>query len=117
MGTSVGSDTAAVPASLKSLPGRMKAARTRTGMTQRELAERARVSAEFVSRVERGVAVPSLETLLRLCDALGCTPNDLLLPSADAARALYDRLRSSPRGAAKNAIRAAEAILEYERSR
>ena len=47
-------------------------------MTQEELAERAGISIQFLSVLERGKGVPSVPTLLSLCSALNVTPNDLL---------------------------------------
>tara|TARA_B100001750_G_scaffold157218_1_gene126460 strand:- start:2214 stop:2483 length:270 start_codon:yes stop_codon:yes gene_type:complete len=84
-------------------------------MTQRELAETARLSPEFVSRIERGVTSPSLDTLVRICRALECTPNDLLLTEpTDVVAHFSDRLRGSDPETARRAIHAAEAILAYE---
>ena len=101
---------------LERLSGRLKVVRKGAHLTQRQLAERANVSPEFISRLERGVTTPSLETLMRLCEALTCTPNDLLLKEQkDEAAALYDRLRASPGAVAHQAIHAAEAILAYGR--
>lgn len=41
------------------------------GLSQEALAELAGVSRGFVSEIERGTAVPSLETMQKLADALG----------------------------------------------
>lgn len=45
--------------------------RTDRGLSQESLAELAGLSRSFVGEVERGAAVPSVETLQRLADALG----------------------------------------------
>jgi len=96
------------------LARQLKRQRRRARLTQRDLAEIASLSPEFVSRIERGVTSPSLETFLRLCRALGCTPNDLLLPEAtEAVTHFGDRLRGSDPETARRAIHAAEAILAY----
>jgi transcriptional regulator with XRE-family HTH domain len=42
------------------------------GLTQAELADRARSNVIFISRLERGVTTPTLGMLLRLADALEC---------------------------------------------
>ncbi|MCL1852131.1 MAG: helix-turn-helix domain-containing protein [Peptococcaceae bacterium] len=47
-------------------------------MTQAELAEKALLSATYTGNVERG-AKCSIETLMKLCAALGVTPDYLLL--------------------------------------
>lgn len=52
--------------------------RYRLNLTQDQLAEKAGVSKQFICNIECGRAVPSLKTVLSLCDALSVTPNDLL---------------------------------------
>ena len=47
-------------------------------MTQAELAEKADLSATYTGNVERG-AKCSIETLMKLCEALGVSPDSLLL--------------------------------------
>ena len=53
-------------------------ARRRHGLDQRALARRARTSQAQISRIERGVASPSVATLERL---LGCMAEELQLAS------------------------------------
>jgi transcriptional regulator with XRE-family HTH domain len=60
-------------------------------LTQEQVAEQLGVSSEFYSRIERGLAHPSLETLLRMADVLGVMVDTLLgldVPQA-AARAPF----------------------------
>ena len=52
------------------------------GMTQAQLAEQAEITNNFLSHIERSYSIPSLETLVRLCDALGVTPDAVLLGTA-----------------------------------
>lgn len=52
-------------------------------LTQEELAERAGISKQFLGNLERGKAIPSVNTLVALCDALNVTSNDLLRHSAN----------------------------------
>lgn len=49
----------------------LRGARRRAGLDQTELARRAATTQTYVSRVERGVTVPSLPTLERLLAAMG----------------------------------------------
>lgn len=49
---------------------RAKAARGRLGITQEALAEKIQRTVETVSKIERGVAYPSMETLEDLAEAL-----------------------------------------------
>ena len=50
----------------------------RRACTQAELGAAIGVSAMTISKWERGEKLPSLVRLLEICEALGCTPNDLL---------------------------------------
>ncbi|MGH3023428.1 MAG: helix-turn-helix domain-containing protein [Gaiellaceae bacterium] len=53
-------------------PGRLlREARRRHGVTQEQLAARARTSQAAVSRIERGLVSPSVSTLATLLDLLG----------------------------------------------
>jgi transcriptional regulator with XRE-family HTH domain len=53
-------------------------ARLRARMTQEQVAERVEIVAEVYGRLERGVMLPSLPTLMRLCRALALDANSLL---------------------------------------
>jgi len=80
-------------------------ARTKAGMTQRELATRAHTSQSVIARIERGQTSPSMETLDRLLAAAGFELRRTLEPLpvvdsrmlAESARILrmspVDRLR------------------------
>ncbi|MBQ3155643.1 MAG: helix-turn-helix transcriptional regulator [Clostridia bacterium] len=52
--------------------------RRKQGLTQEQLAERTELSASFISHIERGNRISSLETVMKLCHVLQVTPNDLL---------------------------------------
>ena len=56
----------------------LKQARQRAGMTQAEVAEGIGSAAEVYGRMERGRALPSVPTLLRLCLILGSGPHELM---------------------------------------
>lgn len=53
-------------------------ARTALGLTQERVAEQLDVSAEFYSRIERGVAHPSIDTFVRMMTVLGVSADALL---------------------------------------
>lgn len=55
------------------------------GLSMLAVAERAGLSQQMVSYVERGLRNPSLETLLRLADALELRLSDLLRGAEDEA--------------------------------
>lgn len=56
----------------------MRAARKTLGLTQAQVADKVKVSAEFYARIERGNALPSVETLASLVTALGVSADRLL---------------------------------------
>ncbi|MCY1073633.1 helix-turn-helix domain-containing protein [Archangium lansingense] len=55
-----------------------RAARLRLGLTQAQVARRAGTTSDVYGRVERGDMMPSVPSLLRLCDALETSPDVLL---------------------------------------
>ena len=63
---------------------RIKDIRMEKGMTQEELAEKIGVSASFLGHIERGTRIASLETLVKLCQALDTDPNYLLAASTSS---------------------------------
>lgn len=58
----------------------LREARTRAGLTQRELARRARTAQSVVARIESGATSPSWETLSRLLQAAGFALDATLRP-------------------------------------
>lgn len=56
----------------------LRTLRTERGLTQTELADRARSNLQFISKLERGVTTPSLGMLLRLAEALECRVIELV---------------------------------------
>ena len=92
---------------LSRIGGRIRAVRTEANLTQAQVAERAVISNEFLSKIERGRAAPSVVTLYRIADALGVrvvelvdfeieTPSGLGGISADLVQAYLDE--SGPEG-------------------
>ena len=56
----------------------LKTQRTKRGLTQEEVANKAGVSVSYISMLERGSRCPPLDTLETLAAALGTTPIALL---------------------------------------
>ncbi len=56
---------------------RVRSLRSASGLTQEQLAERAGISVDFLSLVERGKNSPSFENLDDLADALGVSVSSL----------------------------------------
>ena len=53
--------------------------RKQRGLTQFETAELAEISDRTYADIERGVANMRVDTLIKICDALKITPNDILV--------------------------------------
>lgn len=60
---------------------RLRSIRKKHGLTQEKVAELANISPQHFSGIETGSAKVSLPTLVRLCNALDTTPNDILMDS------------------------------------
>lgn len=87
---------------------KMKELRSIAGVTQKQLADCLSVDLKTIGNWERGKSSISLEDACRVCDVLGCTPNDLCgwyddhpedRPSASVTRdeaTLLDNYRASP---------------------
>ncbi len=58
-------------------------------LTQEQLAEQIDVGFQFIGLLERGCRVPSVDTVLRLCNALNCTP-DFLLQDSLSGQDIYE---------------------------
>jgi predicted transcriptional regulator len=56
-------------------PADMRQLRKKAGLTQKELASRAKVSQSLIARIERGTVDPRLSTLRKILEALGSTPS------------------------------------------
>ena len=56
---------------------RVRLLRRQADLSQEALAERAGISVDFLSLIERGVNAPSFKTLERLAEALGVDERDL----------------------------------------
>ena len=60
-------------------------------MTLRDVADEASLSVGFISQIERGIATPSLTSLVEIARALGLDPGALLgLPSSNGATIPHD---------------------------
>ena len=79
------------------LGNRIRKLRSQAGLTQAQLAERVDISDEFLSRMERGLKSPSLETAERIADALGITMSELFdfdVPTPGEREELLEGLRA-----------------------
>src|SRR5690606_7318072 len=57
--------------------GKLRDRRRALGMTMNAAAQRARISREYWSMIERGRRTPSPQVLVRMAEALDCDPREL----------------------------------------
>ena len=57
---------------------RIKELRTRTGMSQKKLADKVGLTPSFISQLENNQIAPSLGSFIQICDALGVSLSDTL---------------------------------------
>ena len=60
---------------------RIKEARKKKGLTQERLAEALDISVEFVSQIERGLRLPSMQVFIRLIEVLNVSADYILRDS------------------------------------
>lgn len=79
----------------KRLGKRLKEERLKNELSQERLAEKAGLSSVYISHIECGTAKASLESLVKICNALGITPDLVLYDSLYNSRAYFtDELSS-----------------------
>lgn len=61
----------------------LRAYRQERGLTQEQLSERVGVVHSFIHSMESGKKQPSLQMILKLADALGVRPGDMINDMAD----------------------------------
>lgn len=77
---------------------RIAARRRELGLTQSQVEQKADLCFKYMSNIERGKTVISIDVLMRICEALDTTPDFLLLDEAsnddnDYLKSMTSRLR------------------------
>jgi transcriptional regulator with XRE-family HTH domain len=77
---------------------RIKELRMRTGMNQKELADKVGLTPSFISQLENNQIAPSLSSFIQICDALGVSLSDTLEKRPEEAHWLIrkEKIFSSP---------------------
>lgn len=95
---------------------RLYSVRKRYGMTQLEAATAAEISEKTYADLERGKLNVRLDTLLRVCEALHITPDEILTEARDQPllreAAILSRLDSSAPKSKETALRLLETYLQ-----
>jgi transcriptional regulator with XRE-family HTH domain len=85
-----------LPSALALFASRLKAARLSRGyLSARQFARAIGIDENRYTRYERGEIEPGFAILLRICTALGTTPNELLLESGKAVE-IAQRRKGEP---------------------
>jgi len=74
---------------------RIKQLRDESGLSEKDLADAARLFRTYMSRIETGLANPNLTVICALSEALNISPSELLMPPED---------RVPPRTKSKTAV-------------
>lgn len=79
----------------------LKTIRERAGMTQSQLGQAAKIDVGQVSRIEREISKPELETIKRIAVALSCTTDELIFDQmerepAQDLKLLFERVGQLP---------------------
>lgn len=61
--------------------------RKANGLTQKELGARIGVTSQAVTKWENGSRLPRMNDVLKICEVLGCTPDDLVKSNAETLTA------------------------------
>jgi len=71
----------------------LQASRKAANLSQESLAEQLRLSRQAISKWEIGQSTPDMDTLMKLCEVLNVTPNQLLLGSDEGERSISQARR------------------------
>ena len=77
---------------LRAIGNKLLTVRKRMGMTQAEVAEAAGLSDRTYADIERGSVNMRIETVLKICDALHITPDEILTSENTALSRRQDEL-------------------------
>jgi transcriptional regulator with XRE-family HTH domain len=99
----------------KRFGGLVKAHRTRLGLTQEALAERANISTDMVSKIEHGNTGARFRVISLLAEALGVDPAELFtpnLPEGELHRAPLTEIISRLGSLADNELRWLNGVID-----
>ena len=70
--------------------------RESTGLTQEQVAEVLQIGTEAVSRMERGITMPTIQRMAELADIYGCGIEELVIATSDQAELISQILHTLP---------------------
>ena len=74
----------------RDIGSRIRAVRLDQKMTQEQLAEAVGVGVSHISHIETGNSIPSLQVMIDIINALGCSADELLCIEVEQARPLLN---------------------------
>lgn len=74
----------------RDIGSRIRAVRLDQKMTQEQLAEAVEVGVTHISHIETGNSIPSLQVMIDIINALGCSADELLCIEVEQARPLLN---------------------------
>ena len=102
----------------KEVGKRIAARRRELGLKQCQVEQKADLCFKYLSNIERGVTVISIDVLMKLCDVLKVTPNDLLLdsviPGEDYLKSMASRVQQMSSKQARLALSMMDWILSQK---
>lgn len=107
----------------KELGARIARRRRELGLKQYQVSERAGLSDKYISCIETARSIPSIDVLMRICDALETTPDLLLLGAVSDAdgdafeRQTLHKLQRLDPPARRLAVETLDRFVQYETDR
>ncbi|MBD5129603.1 MAG: helix-turn-helix transcriptional regulator [Ruminococcaceae bacterium] len=103
----------------KEVGNRIAARRRELGLKQWQVEEKANLSFKYLSNIERGMTVISIDVLMRLCSVLQTTPDVLLVDTTsdddnDYQKSMTSRLRQMSSQQARLALSLMDWILSQK---
>lgn len=100
----------------RTIGNKLLAVRRRMGMTQMEVAEAAGLSDRTYADIERGSVNMRIETILRICNALHITPDEILTEDNSSLSVrqneLIERLNACSQKERETALRLLEVYMQ-----
>ncbi len=87
--------------------------RDHLNLTQAEVAERADLSNQYLSNIERAVSIPSTEVVMRIALALDTTPDEFLVGTARPQGEEWKKVAERLRGMSPGQLDLASSFLDW----
>ena len=89
--------------------------RKQLGLKQYEVEEMAEIGYKYLSRIERGLSIPSTEVIMRLAEALDTTPDEFLVGTSRDRDESWKSVAEELRGLNEKQLGLASSFLAWLR--